>query len=579
MLAPVIGSTLRSILLPPRFREELRPAEWRMVAVVHALAGGAAILLDIGILVALRGRPGISQEALRIFGWINLPVIVGLVIHQAALFHSPRLQRPGFMLPALLGVVLTMMVWIQLTGSVTSYFILSGLVLIVLYRLFLDYWAGLVVTLAFLVMNGALVGLELGGVLRPMSLFLGHPGAAYAERGYHVIAICSISCLYAVAFFGGNIAVNKLREKDRAIAEARARAANLAAEVCQGRLTGRVIAGRYALGELLGRGGMGEVYAAERMVDEAQVAVKVLHGHLVSSETALERFRREAALAERIPARHRAAVLDIGRDEEEDLHYLVLERLHGEDLGAALRRRGPLGLPVLLPILRATAEALDAAHVVSVVHRDLKPQNIFLLRTSPGRPGKASRGAAAEGTLPDELPSTDTPASAQVRLLDFGMSKALGETDATLTQAGAVVGTLAYMAPEQALGSADVGPAADRFALAAVAYRALTGRPPFQAGELLSAIQEVVNVDPPPVTRYRPELHRDVDAVLVLGLAKRPADRYGTAAAFVEDLALAGAGQLGEGPRRRAQELSSSVTEAATVAVASSGESLRPDGA
>lgn len=569
----MISGSLRSILLPPRFREELRPAQWRMMASAHLLIGLVAILLDFGILLGLRGRSGISQEALAAFGWINLPALAALMIHQAALFRSPRLQRRGVMIPALLAVVVTMLVWIQLTGSVTSYFILCGLILILIYRLFFDYWAGFVVTMAFVALHIAIVALEVGGVLRPVSLFLGPPGPAYAERVYHVIAIISISWIYLLAFIGANIAVNKLREKDRAIAEARAQAANLAAGVSQGRLTGKVIAGKYSLGELLGRGGMGEVYAARRITDEVEVAVKVLHGHLLQSETALERFRREAAFTERIPARHRAQVLEVGSDEEEDLQFLVLERLHGEDLGATLRRLGPLEPPVLLPVLRATAEALDAAHAAGVVHRDLKPQNIFLLRGSPPRVGRKAQAQAP--TLPGdrELPLSEE--EAQVRLLDFGMSKALGHADATLTQAGAVLGTLAYMAPEQAVGSADVGPAADRYALAGVAYRALTGRPPIQAGEIVSAIQEVLHVEPPPVTRFRPELHRDVDAVLVLGLAKQPEDRYDTGAAFVRDLALAAAGRLGEEARKRAQELASSLTEGATVAAESSSFETR----
>ena len=536
-------SLLRTLVLPPRYSETLGLRHWRMIARLHLGFLGVAVVLDIVIWFVLKDHPNLSRPALRNFMLINLPTMGVGGILWAALLLTPRAPRTLF---AMLGAVIvagTVLVWVQLTGSVTSYFMLTSFLVIFIYRLYIGYWVSLVFLLASALGHAALVVMEHLGWLTPESLFLSGTSPVYGVPAYRWLALASISWIYVLAFLAGNLVVNKLRAKDEAIAEIRAEAARVAEDVQHGRLTGTVLDDQYALGELLGRGGVGEVYAAERLHQEQRVAVKVLHAHLLINDTALQRFHREAELTRRLPAAHTAPILEVGHDPHLDLHYLVMEYLQGEDLGAYLRRRGLLALEELSPILRSVATILDQAHTLGVVHRDLKPQNIFLARAPKG-----------------------TQAPPDVRLLDFGLGKATQDEQSTLTQDGAVLGTIAYMAPEQALGRPEaVGAAADRFALAGVAYRALTGRPPFQAGELISAIREILHVDPPPVSSFRPELHPHVDAVLALGLAKDPELRPATGAQLVDLLERAAQGRLDTETLERAGRLRSSAGEAATV--------------
>lgn len=534
---------VRSLVLPPRYAEELSPRHFRSLAWIHVMFTLLAIALDTAIYLALRGQPRVADESLLAFYLINVPAISAIGLLYASVLVSARARRPAVAVVAAVPLAGTILVWVQLTGSVTSYFMLALVLVILLYRLYVGYAIAAVFTGVTVAGHLLLVVLEQLGALRPESLFTGAPSQVYEVPAYQWLAITSITWVYLLAFLGANLVVNRLRQKDEAIAEIRAEMSRVARGVRHGRLTGSVLAEEYALGELLGRGGAGEVYAAQRLSDDQRLAVKVLHGHLLTSDTALRRFQREARLAQRLPPGTTAAVFDIGHDPDVDLHYLAMERLQGEDLAAYLRRRGLLGLPELLPIARRVAAALDAGHALGVLHRDLKPQNIFLLH----RQGESHAPPA-------------------VRLLDFGMGKALGDGETTLTQDGAVLGTIAYMAPEQALGTPDaVGPAADRFSLAGVLYRCLTGRPPFQSGELVSAIHEILHVEPLPVSAFRQDLHPDVDAVLVLGLAKDPDLRPESAEALVSLLADAAEGRLSPEIRRRARELGATLEEGATL--------------
>jgi len=399
---------------------------------------------------------------------------------------------------------------------------------------------------ALLLFHSGAVALEAAGVLRPEALFIGEPSRVYLIEWYRWAAMVSIAATYGLVFVVGNTSINKLREKDHVLAEVRREVDHLAEEVKHGRLTGTLLDDEYALGELLGRGGMGEIYAARRISDEGTVAVKVLHGHLVQDETMIERFRRESELAGRVPQQHTARILGFGRDPKVHVQYIAMEYLRGEDFGAHLRRRGALPMDELLPLARSIATALDAAHAVGVTHRDLKPQNVFLVQRG--------RGSGTGGL--------------QVRLLDFGMSKLADGHDQTLTQVNAVIGTIGYMAPEQALGHIhEIGPAVDIFAFAAVLYRALTGRLPFEAGDVLSAIREVAHVHPPPPSSLQPALHRDVDAVIAIGLAKAIDDRYASASAMIDDLEDAAAGRLADTVRDRAHSIHSGVGNVATLTV------------
>ena len=238
----------------------------------------------------------------------------------------------------------------------------------------------------------------------------------------------------------------------------------------------------------------------------------------------LERFRREASIARQLPAAHVAQVLDFGHDAAAGHHYLVMELLRGEDLAVMLRRRKRLPAGELLPIVDQLAACLEHAHAVGVVHRDLKPQNVFLL-------------AGPDGP--------------QVKLLDFGVARLIQGSE--LTQSAMVVGSPGYLAPEQAASDlGEVGPRTDVFALGAIVYRAVTGASAFPARHPAAAVYEAVHVDPIAPSRLDPGLPVDVDLVLALALAKAPGERYATPSELGRDLRAAFAGDLAPAIRERA---------------------------
>ncbi len=337
------------------------------------------------------------------------------------------------------------------------------------------------------------------------------------------------SAILATVWLLSSWLANRLRAGAHALelerAEARRTVVRALVEAGQGRLSGSTL-GAYRLIELLGRGGMGEVYAGERVTDGQRVAVKVLHAHLHDDATMLERFRREAEAAQRVAA-HAPELFEIGSSPEDGTRYIVMERLEGEDLGAYLRRRGVLPPAEVADLVDKLATVLEAAHGAGVVHRDLKPQNVYLVR----------------GTT-------------TLKLLDFGISRLSDTpTGATLTHA-AVVGSPGYLAPEQARGaSAEIGPHTDVFALGAICYRALTGVEAFPGRTPASAIYEALQRDPPPPSQLAPALPAAVDAVLALALAKAPTQRYHRAGELATDLRLALAGTLPEAVIARARAL------------------------
>jgi serine/threonine protein kinase len=295
------------------------------------------------------------------------------------------------------------------------------------------------------------------------------------------------------------------------------------AEVQPGRLSGQTLDGKYRLGELLGRGGMGEVYQAVRVADGNELAIKVLYAHLCGDED-LARFRREAAVTAKLPSDHVAQIYELGRCSTGGHHYLAMELLHGEDLAMLLRRRGRLTSAELLPIVDQLARGLEAAHAAGIIHRDLKPQNVFLV--------------GAGDTL-------------RVKLLDFGVARLVEGSE--LTRSAMLIGSPGYLAPEQAVSElGEVGPRADVFALGTIVYRAVTGQSAFAARTPAAAVYEAVHVDPPPPSKLAAELPADVDLVLALALAKRPTQRYASPTELARDLRAAFTGGLSEHSRDRA---------------------------
>jgi serine/threonine-protein kinase len=257
---------------------------------------------------------------------------------------------------------------------------------------------------------------------------------------------------------------------------------------------------------------MATVYEAEHVRLHRRVAVKVLSPALLSSPEVLARFHQEAQIMSQIEHPHVVTVLDFDVSERGE-PYLVLELLHGESLADRLNRQSPLPIDVSVDIAVQIASGLSAAHRAAVVHRDLKPDNVFLV------------GGADDTVF--------------AKLLDFGISKRLG-SQRHLTQARQLLGTPEYMAPEQAMGRADqVDARTDEYALALVTYEMLTGEQPFAHDKLEEALRRVLKVSPAPPSHVAAWVPKEVDGVLLRALSKAPADRFATVAEFANALAFA----------------------------------------
>jgi serine/threonine-protein kinase len=276
----------------------------------------------------------------------------------------------------------------------------------------------------------------------------------------------------------------------------------------QGRFTGATL-GDFAIGKLIGRGAMGEVYEASAP-DGKPVAVKVLGLHLLGDADSVRRFYREAQAIAAIDATAAPNIVRLIATSPIDAPqpYLVMERLRGRDLNTILKKTPVLAVAEIAGIVRAIAAGLDAAHAVGVVHRDLKPANVFAAEVD----GEVREGAR------------------QViwKLLDFGVSK-FRDGGATLT-ADQVVGTPSYMAPEQACGEA-VDARTDVYALGVMIYRLATGRPAVLPRDTPAMLLDVVYRVP-----AKPELDARIEAVIAIAMAKRAAERFASAGELAQAL-------------------------------------------
>jgi hypothetical protein len=310
----------------------------------------------------------------------------------------------------------------------------------------------------------------------------------------------------------------QIDQRDALLAEAR-NALDRALAPGEGRHTGAVVDG-WTLGEVLGKGGMGEVYRVEK--DGALGAMKLLHPVVLADPDLVQRFEREAELAARVSSPHVARILGTGRGPGGS-PYLLMELVAGRDLAWHLRKEPRMRPAQVAELVDQAALALAACREAGVVHRDLKPQN--LVRTD-----------GAERVW---------------KILDFGVARAQAG-GATLTR-GALVGTPSYMAPEQVrLGSVDHR--TDLYALAAVAYRALVGKPAFAGDDVATVLYHVAHSAPvqPSATVRIPE---DLDLVLAIGLAKDPNDRFQTAEEFARAFRAAVRSELDATVRQRGRAL------------------------
>ena len=266
--------------------------------------------------------------------------------------------------------------------------------------------------------------------------------------------------------------------------------------------SGAVLSGRYRLLRLIATGGMGQVWEADDAVLDRRVAVKILKPEFSSDPEFVERFRSEAKVTARISHPGIATVYDYGQVEDpasgSPLSYLVMELVVGEPLSDVLAREGRLPLRHTLDMLEQTGRALNAAHAIGLVHRDVKPGNILI-----------------------------TPAG-QVKLTDFGIAKSMGAS--AVTQTGMVVGTAQYISPEQAMGH-HTSPAGDVYSLGVVGYECLAGRRPFVADSPVTIAMMHVRDTPEPLPDSVPE---PVRRVLAEAMAKDPARRYPDGGAFAD---------------------------------------------
>jgi len=257
----------------------------------------------------------------------------------------------------------------------------------------------------------------------------------------------------------------------------------------------------------LGRGGMGVVYKARQESSGRFVAIKVIRDGALASPQERARFRIEAAAAARVQHPNVVPIYEVG--EHAGRPYFAMELVGGGSLEQYVAGRPQPPQPAA-KLVRTLAQAVQCAHDGKVIHRDLKPANILLKSES------------------EQL---------EPKITDFGLAKRLDSDSTAWTKDGAVLGTPGYMAPEQAAGRVrDIGPAADLYALGAILYELLTGHPPFHGDSWNETLRQVINDDPEPPTRLRPDVPRDLESVCLKCLEKDPARRYPSASELADDL-------------------------------------------
>ena len=278
-------------------------------------------------------------------------------------------------------------------------------------------------------------------------------------------------------------------------------------------LLGRLIGGKFRIESLLGAGGMGNVYRAEQLSLGKPVAVKILHHDLMTDETVVKRFEREARHASRLDHPNLVRIIDFGRDPEAGVLFIAMELLTGRDLGQAIAQDAPLPLHRIVRIMSQVLAALEEAHAQGVIHRDLKPANIMLV---------------------DKRGELDL-----VKVCDFGIAKSnslqSSQNNSMLTVRGFVCGTPEYMAPEQARGE-NVDGRTDLYAAAVILYQLITGQVPFTASSPVGILSQHLDRPPPAPRAKRPDIPRALDLLILRGLEKEPAMRPQTATAFRQEL-------------------------------------------
>ncbi|MBK7585921.1 MAG: serine/threonine protein kinase [Myxococcales bacterium] len=458
---------------------------------------GALRALFIALVIYVVSTTAIPEKTT--FGWVIIAVYCAAAIVIGTLLALSGTYAYGVRVSTVIGVTVILLA----LGSCLYFGVIGGPI-IVLPTVVYYYGLGDSKARRRWVAGTAIGGhalltlLAAAGVVRPTGLI---PADALAGSVYILVSGFCIATLLGMTYWLSHRsrvstlqamsaldrARRELRQRDVLLDEAREDLDRVVAGARAGRLTGRRVDNLRVL-NLIGRGAMGEVYRAARVDSEEPVALKVLHPHLAESEGQVTRFLREAQIIGGLKSPYIPTLFGSGTDADGS-PYLVMELLEGLDLAADLRLRASLPLGEIDQLVEEACLALHAAHEASVVHRDIKPQNLFL-------------------TVKPRV---------SWKVLDFGVSMIMSNSG-TLTQGGAI-GTPAYMAPEQALGSS-VDRRADVFSLGAVVYRALTGRPAFQGTSGPATVYAALRYQPVRPGELVP-VDSDVESVLALALAKK----------------------------------------------------------
>ena len=508
-----MGATTIASPLDALERDELLRTRWFcLIALAMVIGGGissrfvpgdptATIMLTVAVIVAAIGIAFLYRRTADPIRFRRPSTMVGFLLPTIAV--AAAIPYFGAFSPAPVLVVLA----VYFTGLGSS------------------VWLAVTVWVVCAVSQGVTASLIIFGVTRDTGLVQGATLPLRTQWMIQLLVQMVMLGTFVLARVSRRSALLAVSELERQIRIASQREALLlearqeldrALRSGRGRFSDQVIAG-YELGDVIGRGAMGEVYAAVDPRSGASVAIKLLSSASLSNPQHVQRFFRELTTAAGISSPNVVQVIEIG---ERPVPFLVMERLEGKSLAEVLRRKRTLPADRVALLVREVGNGLAAAASAGVIHRDIKPQNLF----------------SHHGVW---------------KILDFGVSR-LAESGETLTS-GQIVGTPAYMAPEQARG-ATVDHRTDLYALAAVAYRALTGQPPFAARELADTLYRVVHTAP----RRPSELVAtsvDVELVLAIGLAKDADQRFATAAELADAFTQAATDALAEPMRERGRKL------------------------
>lgn len=276
-----------------------------------------------------------------------------------------------------------------------------------------------------------------------------------------------------------------------------------------------MLAGKYRVEQVLGRGGMGIVLSAWHLELDQRVALKFLSAELAESADAAERFRREARAAARIKSEHVVRVLDVGIMDG-TVPYMVMEYLEGHDLDDEVSKRGTLPVAEAVDYALQAIEAIAEAHVAGIVHRDLKPGNLFLFRRRDG--------------------------ARMIKVLDFGISKALASSAASadqmvLTATASLIGSPLYMSPEQMQSPRSVDQRTDIWSLGAILYHSLTGQPPYPAENIAQLCSMLLNSMPVPISKFRTDVPPELERIVARCLERNRERRFGNVSELASAMA------------------------------------------